>query len=648
MLSIFAHADNTCSVTILPQGGAGTPGVMSLNGTWRFLMLPQSQDDNCPAGWLSDGFDDAQWSEIHVPGNWETQGFKRPEYGADLSSLTGLYRTTFKYQPEWNGKEVILRFEGVHMGYECWVNERHAGSFGSASNPCNFDITPLLRDGKNVLCVKVSTRSHAWRFDTVDNWTYTGINRDVTLFAIPRQHIDDLTFISENCHGNEADIRVRLKVKNAPEGALLRLSLQNEEGVPAAGFSKAVPQDGVCELAGHLKNISLWTAETPRLYSLDAALCDAQGRVLHRVTRRVGLREITTSDRELRLNGTPILLKGVCVSEAHPYLGNAFTPEEWRKQLLLMKKAHINFIRTAHYPMHPALYDLCDELGFYVCDEIPLASRGGIHLTDSAYQDEIRLGTEYTVARDKNHPCVIIWSIGNENKTIASSAATHVKEIDPTRLRGFPQISNVLFGMMGGVLPDVNVLMGHYLNDKQLDYVQAHATLPFIQTEYSHSLGLGFGDFEKKWERILKTKGFAGGSIWCWMDGAAITSRPQTKVLKGLVLDSLHYLDSYGYIKKQGEPERGKEANDGIIYAEGTPQEDYWLVRKLYSPVQIDEDTLSFPLRLTVRNGYSFRSLEGFTAQFRTSRSITSPDFGACTVMITASKGTEAALSWRC
>lgn len=161
-------------------------------------------------------------------------------------------------------------------------------------------------------------------------------------------------------------------------------------------------------------------------------------------------------------------------------------------------------------------------------------------------------------------------------------------------------------------LPEVDVLMGHYLADVRLDELEEKATLPLVQTEYAHSLGLGFGEFERKWARILRTPGFAGGSIWNWMDGAAVTPSPKDPWLKGVMLDSLHYLDSYGYVRPEGAPERFKEANDGIVYAEGTPQEDYWLVRKLYSPVQIVEDSLDLSLRLTVRNMYDFRSLSGY------------------------------------
>lgn len=638
-LSFRLMGQHTLPVTILPSGATGSPGVMSLNGTWKFLMLPSLQSD-VPDGWIENEFNDLNWNEIRVPGNWETQGFKSPEYGCELTACMGLYRTRFSLPSDWAKQHVVLRFDGVHMGYECWVNGQFVGSYGSASNPCNFDITPFLRSGSNVLCVKVMTRSFAWKFDTVDNWTYCGINRDVTLFTLPEQCIEDITFISENCINSETDLRIRVKVSKKIEKHLLRLSIQDENGRQISDFEQIVPENGICEMKRHLTNVHLWTAETPVLYTLDASLCNAEGDVLHHIARRVGIREIKSAGREIKLNGKPICLRGVCVSEVHPYLGNAYTVEEWHKQLLQMKKANINFVRTAHYPMHPAFYDLCDEMGFYVCDEIPFASRGEEYLMDNKYSKETEERAAVTIARDKNHPSVIIWSLGNENKTIAGSVATLVREIDPTRLRGFPQTIGVMMKMIENPHPDVNVLMGHYLNEKQLDLVAQRAALPFLQTEYAHSLGLGFGEFEQKWERIINTPGFAGGSIWCWMDGAAITKGPKYSWLKGIVLDSLHYLDSYGYIKPQGAPERHKEANDGIIYAEGTPQEDYWLVRKLYSPVQIMEDTLRFPLRLTIRNGYDFRTLKGYSLHWSLQNLNKQVDSGSISLG-TASKAKE-------
>lgn len=613
VLSSRLVAQHILPVTILPSAPIGSPGVMSLNGTWKFLMLPSLQS-TIPDGWIENEFNDLNWNEIRVPGNWEPQGFKEPEYGHDLTACIGLYRTHFSIPSDWKKQHVILRFDGVHMGYECWVNGQFAGSYGSASTPCNFDVTPFLQTGTNTLCVKVTTRSFAWKFDTMDNWTYCGINRDVTLFTLPNQYIEDVTFVSENCVNNEADIRIRVQTQENMDKALLRLSIQDENGRNISDFEQTIPENGICEIRKHLTNVHLWTAETPVLYILEAYLCNTKGDILHHISHRVGIREIKAVGREITLNGKPILLRGVCASEVHPYLGSAYTREEWQKQLLQMKKAHVNFIRTAHYPMHPIFYDLCDEMGFYVCDEIPLASRGGEYLTDNKYNTEIEERTITTIARDKNHPSVIIWSLGNENRTIAGSVATLVKKTDSTRLRGFPQIRDNMMTIIENPHPDINVLMGHYLNEKQLDIVAQKAKIPFLQTEYAHSLGLGFEDFERNWERILHTPGFVGGAIWCWMDGAAITNNaPKYSLLKGIMLDSLHYLDSYGYIKAQGALERNKEANDGIIYAEGTPQEDYWLVRKLYSPIQIMEDTLQFPLQLTIQNSYDFRTLKGYS-----------------------------------
>lgn len=183
----------------------------------------------------------------------------------------GLYRTRFSIPSNWEKQRVVLRFDGVHMGYECWVNGQFAGNYGSGSNPCNFDITPFLQTGNNTLCVKVTTRSFAWKFDTMDNWTFCGINRDVTLFTLPHQYIEDITFISENCMDNEADIQVRVQTQGNIDKAILRLSVQDENGQKISDFEQTVSENGTCEIKKHLTNIRLWTAETPVLYILRLA-----------------------------------------------------------------------------------------------------------------------------------------------------------------------------------------------------------------------------------------------------------------------------------------------------------------------------------------------------------------------------------------
>lgn len=179
--------------------------------------------------------------------------------------MHGIISHSFSIPSNWEKQRVVLRFDGVHMGYECWVNGQFAGNYGSGSNPCNFDITPFLQTGNNTLCVKVTTRSFAWKFDTMDNWTFCGINRDVTLFTLPHQYIEDITFISENCMDNEADIQVRVQTQGNIDKAILRLSVQDENGQKISDFEQTVSENGTCEIKKHLTNIRLWTAE-PQCY----------------------------------------------------------------------------------------------------------------------------------------------------------------------------------------------------------------------------------------------------------------------------------------------------------------------------------------------------------------------------------------------
>lgn len=593
----------------------------SLNGTWKFRLVDGGTLPTALSDWQKSDWDDKDWSDINVPGCWETQGFCTASYGKTVPERHGLYRKKFVCPKEWRqkGNRIFLRIEAASMSYQCYINGKSVGGYDRAHLPCNFDITPYLNDGdENTVCVDVSTRGHSWLFDVVDNWTYCGINRDVSIFCVNENHISDVTFTSEIATKDSATVSVKACIVSPNvEELSLTATIKEPSGRTVWTAKTAVKGANDYTLTGGIDHPILWTAETPTLYNLHLTLATKKGEVLYTTERRVGLRDVKVDGRKLLVNGQQILLHGVCVSESHPYLGAAYTAEEWRRQLAMMKQANINFIRTAHYPMHPSLYDLADEMGFYICDEIPFASRGSEYLKAGTHLEELYTRAAATIGRDKNHPSVIMWSMGNENPVTVGEVITRVKELDPSRPRGVPQTIGAFSKMMAKPHPDVNLLMGHYFNPTRLKEVEEKATLPFVQTEYGHSLGLAMGDFQDRWERIVNTYGFVGGSVWCWQDGGTVSSKCPTAVCKGVWVDSLHYLNGYGHDLHKGADERGKEAIDGIIYADGKPQEDYYLIRKMYSPVQLLADTLRLDKPLTVANRNDFVSLDGYTLRYR-------------------------------
>lgn len=300
----------------------------SLNGTWKFKLI---KDLNVPKeyqGWEQPTFNTSQWDNINVPGNWETQGLKTPEYGRDLEEYIGLYRTTFKYNQAWNHKNVILRFDGVHFGYECYINGNKVGSFGSAFNLCQFNITPFLNtEGDNVLSVKVSTRSFGWLFDTNDCWSLAGITRDVELFALDNIYLEDVTYVSDVTQDLNAGIKVNINVNRFKEDEKtyhLNISLSDPQNNHVLVFSQAIKNEvNEYSFEGMLQKPKLWTAETPNLYRLEVCIVNNDGKIIQRANERVGIRSIYVDGFDLKINHTPILLRGVCMNEIDPKLGRA-------------------------------------------------------------------------------------------------------------------------------------------------------------------------------------------------------------------------------------------------------------------------------------------------------------------------------------
>lgn len=604
----------------------------SLNGTWKFKLLEGLEVPSEFSQWTSSAYNDSNWDNIVVPGNWETQGFKRPEY-RHIGEFTGLYRTTFKYDKFWKNKRVILRFDGVHNGYECFINGNKVGEWGSAFNLYQMDITDHLKtDGLNTLSLKVSTRSMGWEFDKNDCWVIAGITRCVELFPLDNEYIEDITFVSEVDKKLDAEVKINVDInrfRNDGKSYRLNVALSDPLNNHVLDFTAPIdPATKTYEFNGLLNQPKLWTAETPNLYRLEVFITNENGYVIQRANENVGIRSMSVEGFDLKVNHKPILLRGVCINEIDPKLGRALTYKERRNQLELIKKANINFIRTAHYPFGPDFLKLCDEMGFYVADEVPFG-HGDQFLKDKSYLPELLERAESTLRRDKNHPSVIIWTLGNENPytSMVEEVIKYVKEKDPTRPRGLPQRAPTFASQLGRHSKNVDILMGHYLNDTRIQQLIEKADRPVIMTEYAHSLGLAFGDLEDKFNRILTEPKIIGGAIWAWQDQAILTdgsttdqnenqlgemdgalSLPNTsKVTQGVWIDSVRYMDTFG-----------DQGTDGVVYADGYPQEDFYLVRKVYSPVVVLSQELSADknkknyFEIEIENRFDFITLNGY------------------------------------
>lgn len=603
------------------------PSALSLNGSWHFkyvtgpeLGADASFSDPDPAG-------AGAWPTITVPGHWELQGFAPPKYGKDQlegAGGTGLYRRNFRVPAAWQGQRVFLHFDGVLYGFDAWVNGTKVGSWASSYNPSAFDIIDAVnRQGDNVLAVRVTTRSHGWEFDVNDCWALSGIYRDVTLFAVPPAHFQSCIVQTRLAPNGSATLSVatRLSADAVVHGRLLAPDGQ------AVG-PLAFPADAATSASAELKisKPQLWTAETPSLYTLELTLSSGQ-----KLSEKIGLREVRVVDGVLLLNGSPIKLRGVDHHDIWPEHGRVATMELMRRDLELMHAANINFVRTSHYPPDPRFLGLCDELGFYVMDEVSFGG-GDKHLEDSGYAENLLTRARATIERDHNHPSVIVWSVGNENPNTPLTIATarRVKELDPTRPVCFPQTGHYFAGSYTNLPYDVDIYAPHYPKTPMVRDYAEKLTRPIIFTEYAHSLGLATDQIQAQWAIMQSSPRIAGGAVWMFQDQGILrtaeagqTPESSNDLGNSVWPDAQHYYDTAGV--------RGM---DGIVYSDRTPQVDYWQVRKVYSPVQITAQIA--PARpginhaaLKVANRFDFRSLQGITLAWSLLRNGTAVENGS-------------------
>jgi beta-galactosidase len=566
----------------------------SLNGEWSFRYMP---------GLVAD-FPMAGWATIAVPANWEMKGFAEPSYGDDLKDGTGFYRRTFQVPLGWQGRRTFLRFEGVAFGYEVWVNEKKAGeSSASAFNRHTFDVTPyLLPGGDNVLAVRVTTKPKGFEFDLNDDWSLSGIYRDVTLFSVPATHVQDVSARTTLVQGGGADLSVDVTLSQAD--AEVRASLLGPDGRSVGDTILTRAGDVHRSAVIHVARPRLWTAETPALYRLRLTVA-ASGKPLQAVEQRIGLREVSIAGGVLLLNGRPIKMRGVNHHELDPETGRAVTEAQMRQDLALMKKANVNFVRTSHYPPHPRFLELCDELGFYVMDEVAIG-HGEKNLEKPDYRAAILARVEPTIVRDKNHASVLIWSIGNENPIteVELEAGRMAKALDPTRPITYPKIGSYFLKNFERLPDFVDIYAPHYPSNATLQDYAHKLKRPTILTEYAHGLGLATDRIQAQWDIIQANPVFAGGAIWHFHDqGLLRTSGQQVDADKPTQLawvDKFHHYDTHGM-----------DGADGMTYADRTPQIDYWQMRKVYAPVQFTERSTAGRVALTVENRYDFRTLGG-------------------------------------
>lgn len=573
------------------------PENISLNGKWKFYYSdsPNSLPDNF---WEEKG-NSILWPRIDVPGSWPMQGFDTPVYlnhsyefyrenGDSLTvptrnNPTAIYMREFDIPKKWKDQRVILHFGAVKSAYYVWVNGKEVGYSQDSKMAAEFDITSYIKMNEpNRVTVKVHRYSAGSYLEGQDMWRLAGIKRDVWLYATPKHFIRDF-FAKTTLEGNgygKLDLTVSLEAMKETKNQknTLGISLLDAEGKTVFETKQSVnigKDTEIVSLNAPIPDCRAWSAEIPYLYTLVISL---ESNSVQYVSSKVGFRSVVLKNGQMLVNGAPILIKGVNRHEHHPEFGHYIPKETVEKDLILMKQLNINAIRTSHYPADPYMYELADKLGFYVVDEANVEAHGqGAAL--QAYCD-LRKHTASSLEwqamhhdrmvrmfeRDKNHACVLVWSLGNEcgDGVNFTSGYDLFKGLDNSRLVQFEQ---------AGTRRHTDIYAPMYMKmDAMRNYaLSPHSYRPLILCEYAHAMGNSLGNFQDYWNLIEAEYLLQGGFIWDWVDqGLACTK------------DGIRYFDYGGAFGQQTRKNDGAFCLNGIVDPDRKLHPHAYEMKKVY------------------------------------------------------------------
>ncbi|WP_285021366.1 glycoside hydrolase family 2 TIM barrel-domain containing protein [Novosphingobium sp. fls2-241-R2A-195] len=606
---------------------------LSLNGEWSFSFSPSAE--NLPTGFEMPEFDVSAWKTIPVPADWQAHGYDQPRYNnitypfpanrpliPHSTNPVGSYRRDINLPAGWSGQNVVLHIGAAGSAYYVWVNGEKVGYSEDSKLPSEFDVTRHMRAGRNTIAIQVFRWSDGSYLEDQDFWRVSGIERDVYLTSVPAVGIRD-AFIHAGLDETYRDGRLKVDLAVTPgKAATARITLLDGT-VPIVNRTAALAAgkaERALRLQANIPAVRAWTAETPNLYTLLVELLDAKGTVIQSTPWRVGFRSIAVKDGLVTVNGKPITIRGVNRHEHDPETFHVVSAELTEKDVQLMKRNNINAVRTSHYPNDPVLYDLADRYGLYVMDEANIEShaymdyankhperRGELQLGfDPAWRDAHVSRVTNMIERDKNHPSVIFWSLGNEagiGPNFAAAAAA-ARARDPERLisyLGWGTFDRQSDDHRPNAYTDIYAPMYDPVS-RLLDYVANwNFTQPLIQCEYGHMMGNSGGNLKEYWDTIYAHPDkLQGGFVWDWVDQSMYRYTKDGRRYWG---DGSEYGPNPG-----GEIEFG----DGLLQSDRTPNPHLYELRKVYAPIQFEAADPANG-QVIVRNRHDFLDLSGFT-----------------------------------
>ncbi len=601
---------------------------VSLNGEWRFMWVEKPAD--LPSGFEAPSFDDSSWDHFRIPATWEVNGYGYPIYinvGYEFQNImkpdppvvplsydpTGAYRREIEIGDDMSGKKLILHIGAAKSNVTVWVNGRYVGYGEDSKLPSEFDVTPFMKAGKNLIVLKVMRWSDATYLEGQDFWRMGGIMRDCYIVARTPVHLFDfkLTPKLENNY-TSASLECFLKLnKTAKVNATVELT--NDEGFHTQKRLDFADADSGQTLIS-VPDAKLWTAETPNLYQVVITLRDQNGDVLEVVPYRVGFRKIEIRNGQFLVNGKPVLIKGVNRHEVDPVTGQTISRESMLRDIRIMKQFNINAVRNSHYPMDEYWYDLCDEYGIYVVDEANIESHGIGYDIDKtlankpSWMEAHLLRIQRMYERDKNHASVVSWSLGNEAGWGINLYEGYVwlKKKDSRPV----QYSNSMGGYVNpdpAVKYNSDIINGAYPPPEELaEYARTtpHPDRPRIICEYAHAMGNSLGNFIDYWNIIRENRhALQGGFIWDFADQALLKITDKGDTI-------------YAYGGDYGPPDVPSSNNyfcNGVFNPDRKPNPSAWEMKKVYQNIHArwtGENTIS------VYNENFFTDLSGIKMQW--------------------------------
>jgi len=620
---------------------------LSLNGKWKFNWV--DKPSLRPIDFYKADYDISQWHDINVPGNVERQGFGTPHYmnidyvfPAAQPNIPHSYNPVSSYvkyielPKDWQEQQVRIHFGAVNSAMYLWVNGEKVGYSQGSKLPAEFNITDHLKTGVNKVAVEVYRWSDGSYLEDQDGWSLSGIERDVYLYATPKNHIKDYKISStlvNDFKDGQLNITVDLSLEQDHEIALMAKIFDNKQELYSAEKTyQAITKDTVLEFSTVLNKIAAWSAETPKLYQLELILLNKAGEVKEVIRQNVGFRALTMKNGLFLVNGKPVTIRGVNRVEHHAIGGRTLTKASMEKDIKLMKQLNINAVRTAHFPNDPYWYELTDKYGLYVMDEANIeshkymqignqpdqrqqiddkavstkAKKKAFNRAESQKKHHLAYKPEWQAAhlarvtrmvkRDINHPSIILWSLGNEAGLgdAFDKSAQWIKENDESR--------PVTYGGWGTrtghfILDYSEIYTPMYDSIEELaDYANSNPERPLIMAEYAHAMGNSVGNLDKYWQVIYQHEQLQGGFIWDWVDQTFLETNENGDKFWG-----------YGGDYNDGDNNKNFLAN-GLIQPDRTLNPHAHEVRKIYQPVEFSYlDQISF--KVTLNNRYDFVDL---------------------------------------